>query len=151
MKDVTGKKFLERVRGLLSSQRVGVLGTRFEEAPHQSLVAFVASENLREIFFASPTYTRKVEAMRMDPRVSLLVDNRKNQSSDFDATFALSARGNAEPLSAAEAAAVSPLYLKRHPYLREFAASPSCLFFRIRVERYSLVSSFQKVEELSFA
>jgi nitroimidazol reductase NimA-like FMN-containing flavoprotein (pyridoxamine 5'-phosphate oxidase superfamily) len=139
---------LGQVRSLLLSQRLGVLGTRFEDAPHQSLVAFVASEDLREIYFASPAQTRKAEALSKEPRVAFLVDNRKNLGSDFDASVAVTAKGSAEMLSPNEALAVVPLYVKRHPSLKDFAASPSCRFYRIRVQRYSLVSKFQNVEEI---
>ena len=141
-------EILGRIRRLLRSQRLGVLGTHFEDAPHQSLVAFVASEDLREIYFASPVQTRKTEALRKDPRVAFLVDNRKNLGSDFDASMAVTAKGSAELLSQDEALAVAPLYVNRHPSLQDFAASPSCRFYRIRVQRYSLVSRFQHVEEL---
>jgi nitroimidazol reductase NimA-like FMN-containing flavoprotein (pyridoxamine 5'-phosphate oxidase superfamily) len=137
-----------QVRGLLLSQRLGVLGTRFEDAPHQSLVAFVASEDLREIYFASPAQTRKAEALHKDARVAFLVDNRKNLENDFDASIAVTAKGSAEMLSADEALAFVPRYVKRHPSLKDFAASPSCRFYRIRVQRYSLVSKFQNVEEI---
>jgi nitroimidazol reductase NimA-like FMN-containing flavoprotein (pyridoxamine 5'-phosphate oxidase superfamily) len=141
-------EILGRIRDLLVSQRLGVLGTHFEDAPHQSLVAFVASKDLREIYFASPARTRKAEALRKDARVALLVDNRKNLDSDFDASLALTAKGSAELLSKDDTLAVAPLYVKRHPSLQEFAASPSCRFYRIRVQSYSLVSRFQHVEEL---
>lgn len=147
--DPQSSRFLERVRDLLCSQSLGVLGTRHEDAPHQSLVAFVASDDLREIYIASPASTRKAEGMRADPRVALLVDNRNNHRSDFETASALTVKGVAEALSAEEALAVAPRYLQRHPSLKDFVASPSCLFFRIRIHRYSLVSSFQKVEELS--
>jgi nitroimidazol reductase NimA-like FMN-containing flavoprotein (pyridoxamine 5'-phosphate oxidase superfamily) len=132
----------------LLSQRLGVLGTHFEDAPHQSLVAFVASEDLREIYFASPAQTRKAEALRKDARVALLVDDRKNRGSDFDASTAVTAKGSAELLSQDEALAVAPLYVTRHPSLKDFAASPSCRFYCIRVRSYSLVSRFQHVEEV---
>ena len=93
-------KVLSQVRSLLLSQRLGVLGTRFEEAPHQSLVAFVASEDLREIYFATPAQTRKAEALSKDTRVALLVDHRKNLGGDFDASIAITAMGSAELLEA---------------------------------------------------
>jgi heme iron utilization protein len=151
--DVGGARSSEvlgRVRSLLLSQRLGVLGTRFEDAPHQSLVAFVASEDLREVYFASPAQTRKAEALRKDARVAFLVDNRKNLENDFEASMAVTATGSAVMLSATEALAVVPRYVKRHPSLEAFAASPSCRFYRIRVRRYSLVSRFQRVEDLLF-
>jgi hypothetical protein len=56
--------------------------------------------------------------------------------------------GSAELLSRDETLDVVPLYVKRHPSLKDFAASPSCRFYRIRVQRYSLVSRFQHVEDL---
>jgi general stress protein 26 len=139
---------LGQVRSLLLSQRLGVLGTRFEDAPHQSLVAFVASEDLREIYFASPAQTRKAEALRKDARVALLVDDRKNLENDFDASIAVTAKGSAELLSQDEALAIAPLYVTRHPSLKDFADSPSCRFYCIRVRSYSLVSRFQHVEEV---
>jgi heme iron utilization protein len=141
--------FLRRVRELLDSQRVGVLGTRFEGAPHLSLVAFAVSDDLREITFASPSGTRKVAAIRIDPCVSLLVDDREHAGRDLDAGVALTGTGRAEPLTAAESSAVVSRYLARHPGLAGFVAAPSCRFFRIRVRRWSLVSRFQEVEELT--
>jgi heme iron utilization protein len=141
-------EILGRVRSLLLSQRLGVLGTRFEETPHLSLVAFAASEDLRGIYFVSPVETRKAEALRKEPRVAFLVDNRKNLVSDFDVSLALTAEGSAEMLSTDEALSVAPEYVKRHPSLRDFAASPSSRFYRIRVQRYCLVSKFQNIEEV---
>jgi len=38
-------------------------------------------------------------------------------------------------------------YLIKHPYLEEFAHSPSCEFIEIRVKRYILVERFQNVTE----
>jgi len=148
--DSQPRDFLRRARELLDAQRFGVLGTLFEGAPHLSLVAFAASDDLREITFASPAGTRKVAAIRGDPRVSLLVDDRKNLGSDLDAGVALTVTGVAEPLSAPGSSAVVSRYLGRHPDLAGFVASPSCRFFRIRVLRCSLVSRFQQVEELTF-
>lgn len=143
-----GSEVLDQVRRLLLSRHLGVLGTRFEDAPHLSLVAFLASEDLSEIYFASPARTRKAEALRKDARVALLVDDRNSLENDFDASMAVTANGSAEMLSADEALAVVPLYVKRHPSLEGFAASASCRFYRLRVRRYSLVSRFQQVEDL---
>jgi nitroimidazol reductase NimA-like FMN-containing flavoprotein (pyridoxamine 5'-phosphate oxidase superfamily) len=139
---------LDQVRRLLLSQRLGVLGTRFEDAPHLSLVAFLASEDLREIYFASPAQTRKAEALLKDARAALLVDDRKNLENDFEHSMAVTAKGSAAMLSPDEALAVVPLYVKRHPSLEGFAASASCRFYRLKVRRYSLVSKFQHVEDL---
>ena len=142
------EEFLQRTRELLESRRVGVLATHYRDIPHQSLIAYVTSEDLREIFFVTPRYTRKAQAMSENPNVSLLVDNRQNTAGDFDACIVVTAKGTAEELPAQPAPYLLPLYLGRHPYLEEFARSSSSSFFRIRVYSYAMVSSFQRVEEL---
>jgi len=142
------QEFLEQIERVLDSQRVGVLATQYKQAPHQSLIAYISSEDLREIFFVTPLYTRKVAAIEEDPRVALLVDNRQNVESDFDACVAVTAKGIAEPLPEQQRRSVEARYLDRHPYLEEFVTSPSCGYYRIRVQSYTLVSRFQQVEEL---
>ncbi len=141
-------EFLDLVGQLLDSQRVGILATRYRNSPHQSLIAYIHSESLRDIFFVTPRYTRKVEAMASDPRVALTVDNRRNLERDFEACIAVTAKGTAEGLSQYPQPPFLSRYLKKHPYLEEFVASPSCCYYRIRVQSYNLVSSFQRVEEL---
>jgi general stress protein 26 len=142
------EEFLDQVGQLLESQRVGVLATHYKETPHQSLIAYTHSESLREIFFVTPRYTRKVEAMTSDPRVALIVDNRQNVESDFDACIAVTAKGTVEELAQQPRPPFLSRYLEKHPYLEEFVVSPTCCYYRIRVESYNLVSSFQRVEEL---
>ena len=142
------KEFLEQVGRLLNSQKVGVLATSYRGTPHQSLIAFVSSEDFGEIYFTTPKYTRKVEAMKTDPGVALLVDNRQNIASDLDACIAVTAKGTAEQLPEQKQDTFLSRYLARHPYLEEFVSSPTCSIYCIRVQSYTLVSSFQKVQEL---
>jgi len=142
------QEFLDQVGKLLDAQRVGVLATHYKNTPHQSLIAYIHSESLRDIFFITPRYTRKVEAMTADPRVALIVDNRQNVESDFDACIAVTAKGTVEEFPRQPRPEFLTRYLNKHPYLEEFVASPTCCYFRIRVHSYTLVSSFQRVEEL---
>ena len=142
------EEFLDQVGQLLNSQRVGVLATHYKDTPNQSLIAYIHAESLREIFFVTPRYTRKVEAMTSDPRVALIVDNRHNVESDFDACIAVTAKGTVEELAPEPRPPFLARYLEKHPYLEEFVVSPSCCYYRIRVQSYTLVSSFQRVEEL---
>ena len=142
------EEFLDQVGQLLDSQRVGVLATHYKNTPHQSLIAYIHSESLREIFFVTPRYTRKVQAMIADPRVALIVDNRQNLGSDFGACVAVTAKGVAEELPSHPQPSFLSRYLKKHPYLEEFVVSPPCCYYRIRVNSYTLVSGFQRVEEL---
>ena len=147
--DADNKEFLDQIEQLLASQRVGVLATRYQKTPHQSLIAYISSGDLREIFFVSPLYTRKVMAIEKDPRVALLVDSRQNMEKDFDACIAVTAKGTVERLPEQRLEPFLSQYLDRHPYLQEFVSSPSCGYFLLHVRSYSLVSRFQQVEELS--
>jgi hypothetical protein len=142
------EEFLDQVGQLLDSQRVGVLATHYKNMPHQSLIAYIHSESLRDIFFVTPKYTRKVEAMKSDPMVAFIVDNRQNVESDFDVCIAVTAKGTAEELPPHPQPSFLSQYLKKHPCLEEFVVSPSCCYYRIRVKSYTLVSGFQRVEEL---
>lgn len=156
MEGTERKLFLDQVSHLLTSQRVGVLATNYNNAPHQSLIAYIVTENLHDIFFITPLYTRKVAAIEQEPHVALLIDNRQNIETDFDSAIAVTAKGMAERQTSMELSrdgmgpntTLLSRYLDRHPYLEEFASSPSCGFYRIRVSRYTLVSRFQQVEEL---
>ena len=143
------KELLEQVKRMFDSQRVGVLATHYKNTPHQSLITYIHSKDLREIYFISPGHTRKVEALTSDPRVSLIVDNRHNLESDFDTCTAVTAKGAAEELSPQPRPPFLSRYLKKHPYLVEFVNSPSSRYLRIKVNGYTMVSGFQKVEELS--
>ena len=142
------EEFLDQVGQLLDAQRVGVLATNYRNTPHQSLIAYIHSESLRDIYFITPRYTRKVEAMAADPRVAFIVDNRQNVERDFDTCIAVTAKGTVEEIPQQPQPAFLARYLKKHSYLEEFVTSPSCCYFRIRVRSYTLVSSFQRVEEL---
>lgn len=145
------EEFLGRARRLLASQLVGTLGTVYEGSPHQALVAYVYSSDLRELFFVTRAYTRKVEAMRANPRVSLLVDDRQNLASDFASCTVVTARGTAALLPAERHAHFLTQYRERHPYLVDFLTSPTSAYYRIQVRSYSLVSDFQRVDELVLA
>jgi len=41
-----------------------------------------------------------------------------------------------------------PLYLEKHPYLKDFVNSPSCAFLKLTVKTYYLVRRFQNVVEI---
>ncbi len=135
----------ETIGLLLSSQRLAVLATYGGDQPYTSLVAFVASADLRAIYFATTRETRKFANLTQCARVSMLIDNRSNRQRDFQkgiAATVLGSVGEAEKSEAAE------LYLQKHPQLKDFFESHSTALLKISVERYYLVSRFQNVQEL---
>ncbi len=138
----------EEIRALLRSQSLGVLATSASGHPYTTLVAFAESADLAEIFFATHRSTRKYANLAADARVTLLVDNRSNRPEDFRGAVALTVFGTARELAAGERAAPETLFLAKHPFLKEFVASPGCALCRISPQRYGLVRRFQDVVEL---
>ena len=143
LKDV--KNVLE---DLLNSQPLGVLATQGDGQPYTNLVAFTFSQDLQSLFFATTQSTRKFANLSADPRVSMLVDNRTNNPSDFLWAKAVTVTGKAEKIDKEKEVEITEAYLGKHPYLRDFLVSPSCALIRIRVETYYLVRRFQEVMEI---
>ena len=144
-------EILEKIRLLLSQQRLAVLSTQSDGQPYSSLMAFAFTPDLRKLLVATARATRKHQNIVGESRVSLLVDNRSNSDADFQHAAALTVLGTAEEVQAGEHREYSRLYLTRHPYLEEFLSSPTTSFFQITVDRYLLVSEFEKVMEYQFA
>jgi len=133
---------------LLNSQPLAVLATQGDGQPYTNLVAFTFSQDLQSLFFATSQSTRKFANLSADPRVSMLVDNRTNNPSDFRWAKAVTVTGKAEKIDKEKEAAITEAYLDKHPHLKDFLESPSCALIRIRVETYFLVTRFQEVMEI---
>ena len=136
------------LKKLFTVQRLAVLATQNEGQPYTSLVAFTASEDLKELFFATTRATRKYANLKADARVAMLIDNRSNKATDFRWAMAVTATGKVQEIEGQERDEISKLYLEKHSHLEEFVSSPSCALLRISVERYYVASSFQKVIEV---
>lgn len=136
------------LRELFASQSLAVLSTHQKGQPYASLVAFVASDSLKQIYFATPNTTRKYANLRSDSRVAFLIDNRLNEESDIHAAMAVTAMGKAEKLDKEKNGDFITHYLKKHPYLESFIKSPTCAWFQVSIRSYYLVRKFQNVMEL---
>lgn len=137
----------KHLRDLFTTQNLAVLATHNEAQPYASLVAFVASEDLNCIYFVTPKSTRKFANLAADGRVALLINSATNQSSDFHQAIAVTAVGDAGEIGGKDREQHLPHYLAKHPYLDEFAKSPTCALVRVTVRSYYLVKNFQKVLE----
>jgi nitroimidazol reductase NimA-like FMN-containing flavoprotein (pyridoxamine 5'-phosphate oxidase superfamily) len=137
----------ERLGALFGYQRLAVLSSHRDGQPYSNLVAFVATPDLRGLVFATTRATRKFENLTVDPRVSMLIDNRSNQVSDFREAMAVTAVGRVKELSGNQKSRILALYLDKHPYLKEFVESPTCALLQVEVITYILVERFQKVLE----
>jgi nitroimidazol reductase NimA-like FMN-containing flavoprotein (pyridoxamine 5'-phosphate oxidase superfamily) len=136
------------LRELLQGQLLGVLGTQHHGAPYTSLVAFTAIDDTRVLLFATSRSTRKFRNLQMEPRASLLIDNRDNTPGDFADAAAATAVGTCVELTGAAREEMAPRLVDRHPQLAAFVGSPSCALMALEVEVYMLVWRFQHVTEI---
>ncbi len=139
---------LNDIRQLLATQSLGVLATRSADYPYATLVGFAASADLHSLFFATIRDTRKFQNILGNPQVSMLIDSRKHQAQDFKDAIALTVLGTAQPEDGPHRSHNETVYLKKHPYLRDFLKDPNCVFMRLDIHRYILVSRFQEVHEI---
>jgi nitroimidazol reductase NimA-like FMN-containing flavoprotein (pyridoxamine 5'-phosphate oxidase superfamily) len=136
------------LKNLFSKQKLATLATSKSEQPYTSLVAFVPTDNLRTILFATGKSSTKYSNIVANRKVSMLVDNRTNRVTDFYKGMAVTVVGQAQELEADKRTRYLKRYLKKHPYLGEFVKSPNCGLLRINVESYRIVTRFQDVTEL---
>lgn len=140
-----GSPLYDIVRRIMDERGVAVLATQGQEYPHACLVAFAASQDLKQLFFVTGRSTRKFENLKRDGRVMILVDDRSNTVKDFDAATVITGRGVAVTMEREDARKVLPLYLERHPHLEDFAQSENSSMIRIDIDSYAVVTRFQEV------
>jgi nitroimidazol reductase NimA-like FMN-containing flavoprotein (pyridoxamine 5'-phosphate oxidase superfamily) len=136
------------LKDLFSSQRLAVLATQNRGRPYGNLVAFMATDDLKHLLFATTRTTRKYANISKNPRIAIVVDNRSNQESDFHQAAAVTATGVVKEIMGPEKARFQELYLSKHPYLKDFVSSPTCALLKVEVETYTIVNRFQNVMEL---
>ncbi len=136
-----------RLQQLFATQQLAVVATSSSGHPYTSLVAFVASTDLRRLFFVTSRATRKYANLKGDRRVSMLINSSTNKNSDFHQAVAVTVVGVAEEDTGEKRQATLAAYVTKHPYLEEFALSPSCALICVQVRSYVLVRNFQHVME----
>jgi heme iron utilization protein len=136
------------IKQILDSQRLAVLATQGDGRPYGSLVAFAATEDMKNLLFATTRATRKYANLVKKRGVTMVIDTRTNQTADFADAAAVTVLGDVEEIAGHEKQELASIYLDKYPYLKEFVESPTTALFRIDVKTYILVSRFQNVQEL---
>ena len=137
------------LKDLFSSQPLAVLATQSNGQPYGNLVAFVATEDLRSLLFATARGTRKFANITTDPKGAMVMDSRTNQRVDFQRAVAVTATGMVEEVESSERDHLLKLYLSKHPHLKKFVKSPTSALLRVKVDTYYVVKGFQNVTVLS--
>jgi nitroimidazol reductase NimA-like FMN-containing flavoprotein (pyridoxamine 5'-phosphate oxidase superfamily) len=142
------QKTLDDLREFLRARYLGVLATQDRGQPHTSLVAFAATEDLKQILFATDRATRKFSNLTADGRTAMLIDDRSNRREDIAEATAVTAAGTAAAVSGEKKKHLEMLFLAKHPHLESFVAAPSTVLVSLDVDRYFIVTRFQDVTEL---
>ncbi len=137
----------EVLRRVLASQRYAVLATDSAGQPYTSLMAFAASDDLREFTLITERSTHKYANLRANPRVALFIDNRENVGTDTRDAVAVTALGEAQEVAGEEEARLRRGYVAGHPYLEAFADSASSAVVRVRLKSCLVVRRFEEVLE----
>jgi len=144
-----GSAMQEKVAMLINQQGLGVLSTKDVDGhPYASLIAFACSPDNLELYFVTPKATRKFANLSHDGRVALLVNDCVNTPSDFHQAAAVTVLGTATSVVKENKDDILKIYLQKHPYLGQFARSPSCALMAIQVTGFTMVQQFQNVSEL---
>jgi len=136
---------MPELKKLLNAQPLAVLATASENRPYTSLVAFVASEDLKNLFFLTGRSTRKFSNLENNPKVAMLIDDRSNRDSDFKQAAAVTALGRASEVNKQDKDSLLERYIDKHPALKDFASSPGSVLVKVEVEQYYMVTHFQEV------
>lgn len=126
------------LRKTVGKQRFAVLATLNNEQPYINLVAFAVSNDLRHLIFATNRNTRKYRNILSNNKVALLIDNRRNNQSDFKEALAITALGMANELQSDGSGKLVQSYLDRHPSLGKFLQRPDTVVISVTVTDYIL-------------
>jgi heme iron utilization protein len=147
----TSDQFPDILRELCHNQPLAVLATAAGSTPYANLVAVAFALDLRHLFFATSRFTRKWHNLSSNPQVSLLMDNRSNQVTDFSQAAAATILGTAKELTGVVRKEGYNLYVAKHPHLTDFIAAPGCALFQVTIEHIYLVTRFQEVMQFDFS
>jgi len=135
------------LKQVLATQHFAVLATQDYKQPYINLVAFVASDDLSNILFATGRNTRKYRNIMENEKVALLIDSRRNDASDLTDALAITALGSADEITENSSDKLIITYLNRHPSLSEFFRRSETSIIRINVTEY-ILASFDKLERI---
>lgn len=129
---------LTMMNDLLRSKNTCVLATCAADIPHCSLMAYIVSDDCREVLMATHAGTRKFRNIRENPAVSLLVDAR--EEAPRSGAWALTVEGEcAWARDDVQAGHARARLLAVHPHLEAFLAHQEAVILTVRITSFLLL------------
>jgi len=128
------------LRELFTSQKFAALATEDRGKPHNCLVAFAATDDIRHLLFTTSRNTSKYRNIVAESRVAILVDSRSNQDSDFSKAIAVTATGRAKEAKGKERDRLLGIYLAKHPQLAGLANVSENALVKVEIANYEIAT-----------
>ncbi|MDD1752133.1 MAG: pyridoxamine 5'-phosphate oxidase family protein [Methanotrichaceae archaeon] len=128
------------LRELFASQKFAALATEDGGKPHNCLVAFATTDDLRNLLFTTSRDSSKYRNILAESRVAILVDSRSNQDSDFRKAIAVTATGRAKEAKGKERERLLGIYLAKHPKLADFANVSENALIKVEITNYEIAT-----------
>lgn len=135
----------KQIKRILQSQLYGILATSYKNQPYMSLLAFIASKDMKSIYVATGRNTHKFQNVNENDKVAFFIDTRENNNLDVSSAYALTVFGTAKEINKKKNTQIKKLYISRHPQLDSFIHSQNVEFLQIKISSFSLVERFQNV------
>jgi thioredoxin-dependent peroxiredoxin len=142
-------QMVKTLKQLFSEQRYSVLATEKDGGPYGNLVAFAATDDLKELIFVTSRKTRKFQNIASNPKIAILVDNRSNEVADLNTATAVTAIGFAREAPESEREELREFYMGKHPNLKEFVTAKDSAVLKMKIEKYIVVSGLDNVIEMT--
>jgi hypothetical protein len=72
-------QLIQTLKALFSSQRLAILATEGKGQPYGNLIAFVVTDDLKHLLFATTRATRKYANISENPRVAMVMDGKSER------------------------------------------------------------------------
>ena len=136
----------ERLEALCGSEMSAVLATDCDGQPYTSLVSFALSPDFKGLIFATPKATSKYKNIIRNPRVSVLIDNRRYVGDDIMQGEAVTILGVAKTVRRGKLRqALAGTLVKKNPALSGFINAPTTALIYVEALTYIHVGRFQAV------
>ena len=141
------ENILEEIKDLFKSQRFAVVATSNGGHPYTNIVSFSYTDDLKSILFVTKRNTRKYMNINIEPRTSVLVDNRKNSPRDINEACSVTILGNSREVQFDKEQKLKR-FLELHPYMLNFTKDTNCALIEVIANRFIYVRNFQDVLEI---
>ena len=128
------------IQKMISENKVCVMATVADGAPHCSLMSYATDKDCREIYMATLKDTKKYRNLIANPAVSLLIDTR--DASTKTKTRALTVTGVFQNIDDDKRIAeIREALIRKHPDLKDFFNYPDARIVVIKATSLQLLDS----------